>query len=111
MLSTLAMRGMGNNMVDKWEFLKGKEAVYSSALDIFGTAENAAWDASVQAVGKCFARSGWDTKLSELTGDQMQEFVMTVTLEFEKVMKAHKSEQMEIPGQPDWDSDETGPHF
>jgi hypothetical protein len=98
-------------MTDKWEFMKGNEVVYSSALDIMGEAENIAWDAAIQAVGKIFARHGWNKKLGQLDSGNMIELVMVATLEFEKVMQKEKKNvpmlPLAAPGEPEFESDDS----
>lgn len=76
-----------SKMVDKWEFNKGEETVYTSALDIFGEKENHALGACLPAMGKLMGEFGWGLRLSDLTEDKIKRLIITTILEFEKNMK------------------------
>jgi hypothetical protein len=75
---------------DKWEFMRGDEVVYSSALDFLGKEENVAWNKCIPVVAKVMGRWGWDRKLSELDEGKIRELIYIVVLEFEKNFKEEK---------------------
>lgn len=80
---------------DKWEFMRGKEVVYSSALDFFGKEENVAWNKCIPVIAKIMERWGWDKKLSELDEGNIRELAYVVVLEFEKNYKEEKQNTQE----------------
>ena len=78
---------------DKWEFMRGEEVVYSSALDFLGKEENIAWGKCIPAIARIMGQWGWDKKLSELDEGKIRELVYVVVLEFEKNYKEEKEKQ------------------
>jgi hypothetical protein len=76
----------------KWEFLKDDEIVYSSGLDIFGDLEHRAWAKCIPKIGEIMGGMGWEKRLKDLTRDDIRHLILTITLEFEKWMKAELGE-------------------
>ena len=75
------------------KFNEGDEVVYSSSLDVFGKKENIAMGKCVPATAKLMEEWGWDTRLKDLSKEQIKHLILTHILEFEQWMKDEMAEE------------------
>lgn len=78
---------MAKKAKEKWDFMKGEETVYSSALDIFGDKENRALAKCLPKMAEIMESWGWGTRLADLSESKVKQLIIHCILEFEKWMK------------------------